>query len=166
MILSTMDSNEVIIATQALNISNFLGVFAADQLCSIKSNQVGTMVVNTDPFHLAGQHWISLCLDDKDIYLYDPLLLNVHKLDFFSTFFIRMNKVLHFNSIKIQRPDSVMCGYHALVFCFVMKNGGCGQKFRSFLESFASYNVSNREQLSLTYYTIIRKYDSKSDVKS
>ena len=104
--------------------------------------------------------------DDKDIYLYDPLLLNVYKSDFFSTFFIRMNKVLHFNSIQIQRSDSVMCGYHALVFCFVMKNGGSEQKFRSFLESFASYNVSNREQLSLTYFTIIRKYDSKSDVKS
>ena len=31
-----MDSNEVIKATQALQISNFLGVFAADQLCNIK----------------------------------------------------------------------------------------------------------------------------------
>ena len=94
-----MDSNEVIKATQALQISNFLGVFAADQLCGIKNNQVGTVIVNTDPFHLAGQHWISLCLDDKDIYLYDPLMLNVYKSDFFSTFFIRMNKVLHFNSM-------------------------------------------------------------------
>ena len=161
-----MDSNEVIKETHALKIYNFLGVFAVDQLCAIKNNQIGTMIVNTDPLHLAGQHWISLCLDDKDIYLYDPLLLNVYKSDFFSTFFIRMNKVLHFNSIKIQRSDSVMCGYHALVFCFVMKNGGCGQKFKSFLKTFSSYNVSNREQLSLTYFTIIRKYDSKSDVKS
>ena len=33
---SAMDSNEVIKATQALQISNFLGVFAADQLCGIK----------------------------------------------------------------------------------------------------------------------------------
>ena len=81
-----MDSNEVIKATQALQISNFLGVFAADQLCNIKNNQIGTVIVNTDPFHLAGQHWISLCLDDKDIYLYDPLLLNVHKLDFLVLF--------------------------------------------------------------------------------
>ena len=103
-----MDSNEVIKETHALKISNFLGVFAVDQLCAIKNNQVGTMIVNTDPLHLAGQHWISLCLDDKDIYLYDPLLLNVYKSDFFSTFFIRMNKVLHFNSIKIQRSDSVI----------------------------------------------------------
>ena len=160
-----MDSNEVIVATQALKISNFLGVFAADQLCSIKNNQVGTMIVNTDPFHLAGKHWISLCLGDKDIYLYDPLLLNVYKLDFFSTFFIRMKKVLHFNSIKIQKRDSVMCGYHALVFCCVMKNGGGERKFKSFLHTFVPYNVTLREQLSLNYYTILKENDSKTNVK-
>ena len=64
-----MDSNEVIKAAQSLDISNFLGVFAADQLCSIGRNQVGTLIVNTDPFHLEGQHWISFCVGDEDIYI-------------------------------------------------------------------------------------------------
>ena len=59
-----MDSNEVLRAAHALKISNFLGVFAADQIKNIKSNQVGTLIVNTDPSYLDGKHWISFCLDD------------------------------------------------------------------------------------------------------
>ena len=152
-----MDSNEVIKAAQSLQISNFLGVFAADQLCSIGSNQVGTLIVNTDPIYSKGQHWISFCLEDKDIYLYDSLCLDIYKSEYFSHFFIRMNKNLHYNTIRTQSTGSIMCGYHALVFCYVMKTGGGEKIFRSFLKTFRSYNVLNREQLSLTYFTLVRK---------
>ena len=152
-----MDSNEVMKAAQALDISNFLGVFAADQLCGIGKNQVGTLIVNTDPFYLEGQHWISICLGDKDIYLYDSLCLDVYKSEYFSKFLIYMNKHLHYNTIRTQSLESIMCGYHALVFCYVMKTGGSEKIFRSFLETFRSYNVLNREQLSLTYFTLVRK---------
>ena len=115
------------------------------------------MIINTDPSYLPGGHWLSLFLSDKDIFVYDPLSPYINKSDNLKKFLIRMNKTLHFNTIQIQRVDSVMCGYHALVFCFVMKNGGNEKKFKSFLQTFASYNVIDREQLSLTYYTIIRK---------
>ena len=152
-----MDSNEVMKIAKDLDISNFLGVFAADQLCTIEENQVGTLIVNTDPFHLEGQHWISFCLGDKDIYLYDSLCLDVYKTKYFSKFLIHMNKNLHYNIIRTQSAKSIMCGYHALVFCYVMKMGGGEQIFRSFLETFKPYNVINREQLSLTYFTIARK---------
>ena len=152
-----MDSNDLINIANQVNISNFLGVFADDQIRCIKSNQIGTMIVNTDPSYLPGGHWLSLFLSDKDIFVYDPLSPYINKSDNLKKFLIRMNKTLHFNTIQIQRVDSVMCGYHALVFCFVMKNGGNEKKFKSFLQTFASYNVIDREQLSLTYYTIIRK---------
>ena len=152
-----MDSNDLINIANRLKISNFLGVFADDQIRGIKRNQIGTMIVNTDPSYLPGGHWLSLFLRDKDIFVYDPLSLYINKSDNLKKFLIRMNKTLHFNTIQIQRVDSVMCGYHALVFCFVMKNGGNEEKFNSFLQTFASYNVIDREQLSLTYYTIIRK---------
>ena len=91
-----MDSNEVIVIAREIKISNFLGVFAADQICNIRCNQVGTVIVNTDPSHLPGRHWISLFLGEKDIYIYDPLSLNVYKSDFFKKFLIRMNKVFSF----------------------------------------------------------------------
>ena len=152
-----MDSNELINLTNEVRISNFLGVFAVDQVCSLKSNQVGTIIVNTDPSYLPGCHLISLFLGDKDIFVYDPLCLYIYISEYLKKFFIRMNKVLHFNTIQIQRLDSVMCGYHALVFCYVMKMGGGEQIFRSFLETFKPYNVINREQLSLTYFTIVTK---------
>ena len=51
-----MDSNEVIVIAREIKISNFLGVFAADQICNIRCNQVGTVIVNTDPSHLPGRH--------------------------------------------------------------------------------------------------------------
>ena len=152
-----MDSKELTNIANRVKISNFLGVFAVDQICRIQRNQVGTMIVNTDPSYLPGGHWISLFLGEKDIFVYDPLCLYIYISECLKKFFIRMNKVLHFNTIQIQRIDSVMCGYHALVFCFVMRNGGSEQKFKSFLQTFASHNVISREQLSLTYFTIIRK---------
>ena len=102
-----MDSNEVMKIAKALDISNFLGVFAADQLCSIDKNQVGTLIVNTDPFHLEGQHWISFCLGDKDIYLYDSLCLDVYETKYFSKFLIHMNKNLHYNIIRTQSKLSL-----------------------------------------------------------
>ena len=58
-----------------------------------------------------------------------------------------------------------MCGYHALVFCYIMKNGGGEQKFKSFLYTFVPYNVTLREQLSLNYYTILKENDSTANVK-
>ena len=152
-----MDSNEVMKIAKALDISNFLGVFAADQLCTIKENQVGTLIVNTDPSHLSGEHWISIYLDRADIYFYDPLSLDIYKSKYFDVFLLRMNKVLHVNTLQIQNVNSVMCGYHALVFCYVMSKGGSERRFKSLLKSFTPYNVIKREQLSLTYYSLIWK---------
>ena len=61
-----MNSNEVMREARSMRISNFLGVFAADQLGAIDNDQVGTLIVNTDPFHLPGQH----CFLIKKIYIY------------------------------------------------------------------------------------------------
>jgi len=159
-----MDSNEVLIAASELKLSSFLGVFAADQIKNIKSNQVGTLVVNTDPSNLDGKHWISFCIDKNNIYHYDPLCLNVLQSEYFRPFVLRMNKALHLNMLKVQTTDSVMCGYHALVFCYVMNSHASENKFRTFLNSFHPYNVDDREQLSLTYYTIVRQNESRSIV--
>ena len=159
-----MDSNEILRAVKELYIPNFLGVFAADQIGSIKSNHLGTLIVNTEPSHLNGQHWISFCICDKEIYLYDPLSLNFHMSNYIRNFLIKMHKNFHFNTMKVQTTDSVMCGYHALVFCYVMSKGNDKNTFRSFLKSFSPYNVSKREQLSLNYYTIFKENESKSNV--
>ena len=152
-----MDSNEILFAVESQGITNFLGVFAADELCKLGKNQLGVLIVNTDPSHLSGEHWISIYLDRADIYFYDPLSLNIYKSKYFDVFLLRMNKVLHVNTLQIQNVNSVMCGYHALVFCYVMSKGGSEHRFKSFLKSFTPYNVIKREQLSLTYYSLIWK---------
>ena len=152
-----MDSNEILLAVESQGIANFLGVFAADELHDIGKDQLGVFIVNTDPSHLSGQHWISIYLDESDIYFYDPLSLDKYKSKYFNVFLLRMNKVLHVNILKVQDVNSVMCGYHALVFCYVMSTGGSEHRFKSFLKSFKPYNVINREQLSLTYYSLIWK---------
>jgi hypothetical protein len=51
-----MDSNEVMKIAKGLDIANFLGVFAADQLCTIEENQVGTLIVNADPLNEMDQY--------------------------------------------------------------------------------------------------------------
>ena len=159
-----MDSNEILRAAKELNIPNFLGVFAADQIDSIKSKHLGTLIVNTEPSHLNGQHWISLCICEKEIFLYDPLSLDFHMSKYIRTFLIRMHRHFNFNTMKVQTNDSEMCGYHALVFCYIMSKGKCRHRFQSFLKSFQPYNVIKREQLSMNYYTIFKENESKSIV--
>ena len=103
-----MDSNEILFAVESQGITNFLGVFAADELCKLGKNQLGVLIVNTDPSHLSGEHWISIYLDRADIYFYDPLSLNIYKSKYFDVFLLRMNKVLHVNTLQIQNVNSVI----------------------------------------------------------
>lgn len=58
--------------TNRLTSKVFRGVVAADRLPS-PSNQRGAYVVNTDPHHLPGKHWVVLHFANGRVTYFDPI---------------------------------------------------------------------------------------------
>ena len=69
-----MDSNQL--NKYAKRFSDFLGVFASDELSLLPKTDTGILIFNTDSSESPGQHWISLCITKECILYFDSLHLN------------------------------------------------------------------------------------------
>ena len=150
-----MDSNEIYVLVEKLRIRNFLGVFAVDELHKIAKDFEGVFIFNTDPSYKTGQHWIAVCVSKKHVFYFDPLSKFENATNEIETFFKRFDKHLIFNNLRIQSYDSTKCGIHCLVFCFVMSIKPTLRTYTKYLKTFVSYKIEEREQLSLTYFSIL-----------
>jgi Ulp1 family protease len=108
----------------------FKGVFSSDQLPELTKqvspkDDIVAVILNTDPSHKKGKHWVSLFIDtknDKSVEYYDsfgedpPKLIEkdlkklIEKLDPSTYLKYKINRIVH------QRTDSDTCGYHAMMF--------------------------------------------------
>lgn len=150
-----MDSNEIYVLVEKLNITNFLGVFAVDELHRITKDCEGVFIFNTDPSYKTGQHWIAVCVSKNHVFYFDPLAAFEHATNEIQTFFKRFDKHLIFNNLRIQSYDSSKCGIHCLVFCFIMSIKPTLRTYTKYLKSFLPYKVEEREKLSLLYFSIL-----------
>jgi hypothetical protein len=156
-----MDTNEINIIVKSLDISNFLGVFAVNELIFIPSKSRGTLIFNTEPAQENGQHWIAICINNASVFYYDSLNTDFYLSEYVVEFFQRLGKNVFLSKIQIQTEQSDNCGVHCLVFCFVMSKMGNLNSFKSFLKPFDSLNIAQREKLSLAYFTVIKQYGWK-----
>ena len=95
---------------------NFLGVFALDRLPqNVDKNRIIKMIVNLDPAHLPGSHWVAIYRRNQKAYYFDSFgnppptvirgWLNNNSLDWKR------------HSKRIQSPqDKVSCGYLCIEF--------------------------------------------------
>jgi hypothetical protein len=151
-----MNSNEINVIIKTLNLKSFLGVFGLDELKLITPHQTGTLIFNTQPSHKIGQHWIAACITDDKLFYYDSLKgdLSPSVLHFFNW----LGKDLFLNKLQTQHNSSDKCGIHCIVFCFIMEKSANSKIYESFLKTFLSLNVAQREKQSLEYFTIIKQY--------
>ena len=57
-----MNSNQLKFIANKLQIQNFLGVFAVDELFTVAGmGSCGSLIFNTDTSEKKGQHWIAIC---------------------------------------------------------------------------------------------------------
>ena len=150
-----MDSNEIYVLVNKLRITNFLGVFAIDELHRMKKDCEGVFIFNTDPSYKTGQHWIAVCVSKNHIFYFDPLAAFENAANEIQTFLKGYDKHLIFNNLRIQSYDSSKCGIHCLVFCFIMSIKSTLRTYTKYLKSFLPYKVEQREQLSLAYFSIL-----------
>ena len=150
-----MDSNQLNKYATSLKFKDFLGVFASDELSLLPKTNTGILIFNTDSSESSGQHWISLCITKECVLYFDSLNLNFQFSDDISDFLIKFDKKVIMNTIPIQTNDSINCGKHCLVFCYVMSFEKSVNQYKRWLQTFLSYNIQEREELSLAYFELI-----------
>ena len=150
-----MDSNELNKYAKILRLTDFLGVYASDELSSLPKTDTGILILNTDSSESAGQHWISLCITKECILYFDSLNFNFQLSDDISDFLVRFDKSVVMNAIPIQTNESINCGKHCLVFCYIMSFEKTVNQYKKWLQTFSNYNIQEREELSLAYFELI-----------
>ena len=149
-----MNSNEINLFANSLNISNFCGVFGLDELKQIDKHRKGLVIFNTQPTTLPGQHWIALSITVDTIFYFDSLNSGFHSNECVAKFLIKMNKKVILNNIQIQPDVSNLCGVHCIVFCHIMSKNNTLPVFQSFMKRLSQLDVFKREQLSLLYFKL------------
>ena len=149
-----MNSNEINLFANSLNISNFCGVFGLDELKQIDKHRKGLIIFNTQPTTLPGQHWIALSITVDTIFYFDSLNSGFHSNECVAKFLIKMNKNVILNNIQIQPDVSNLCGVHCIVFCHIMSKNNTLPVFQSFMKRLSQLDVFKREQLSLLYFKL------------
>ena len=152
-----MDSNELNKYAEKLKIQDFLGVFASDELSLLAKTDTGILIFNTDSSQSSGQHWISLCITKENILYFDSLNFNFQFSNDISDFLVTFDKSLIINTIPIQTNNSIDCGKHCLVFCYIMSFEKSVKQYKIWLQTFSNYNIQEREELSLAYFELINQ---------
>ena len=152
-----MNSNELRKWVLRMQIKDFLGIFAVDQLQHIKPSNLGVLIFNTDIATNVGKHWVGLHIGRDILTLFDPL--GYQNLDFSCSYLKRFlkqqNKNIFTNNIQIQANTSFNCGIHCLLFCYIMSKGNARSTFKLFLSQFDLSHISEREQLAIKMFSVI-----------
>ena len=102
--------------------ANFIGVFAEDQLENLAIMSFPSfLIINLDPSHLNGSHWLAVRISPRSIEIFDPLgfqILNWPRvpcklLNFLSRWSNHRQTLI---SPLIQSSTSVLCGYYCIAY--------------------------------------------------
>ena len=108
---------------EPLTASQFEGVFAADQIPKHVRSYPAGMIINTDPSHLPGEHWLALHFPSAkeveffDSYGFPPVAYGDH-----FTKALKDKQVTR-NRKSLQSADPNVCGYYCLFFLYHKARG-------------------------------------------
>ena len=130
--------NKDCVATKA-----FLGVYPRDMLPIIKTFP-SSVIINTDPSHLAGRHWIAFYFDDKkkctffDSYGNNPSVFNLN------SYLKQFSIELEFNKQRLQGLTSSSCGHYCIFFIRLISRG---YSLDEIIQYFSKNNFSFNDNL-------------------
>lgn len=106
---------------------NFLGVYACDQLPATDFLKPASLIVNTDPSHGSGEHWLAVFITKDNVgYFFDSFGNKPHHKRFpksIYTFLKSRCSSVQYSSRQIQDYMSVTCGEHCVYFLYNMSRG-------------------------------------------
>ena len=137
---------------------NFIGVYAENQLKTLSINTFPCfLIINLDPSHMQGSHWLALRICRTSLEIFDPLGFQIlswpripcNLLNFLRRWSCRRET---FISPVIQSQKSVLCGYFCLTFIL------CRQvvSFKKFLKIFKAPKQNDQLLINLFSYFFIQ----------
>lgn len=91
------------------------GVLAADELSLIK--RPGAYIVNTDPSHMPGQHWIAIYVPDQGpLEIFDPLGFHPNHYTFLKMYL--KGKKIKYNVKRWQQAGTSTCGQFCIFYLY------------------------------------------------
>ena len=114
-----MNSNDIRYWAKKLQIKDFLGTYAVDQLKCIKKSQLGSLIFNTDIASKIGKHWVAIHIDKNVLTVFDPL--GYKNLDltcpFLKSFLSNKGKIFVLITYKYRLKHHLIVG--SIAYCFV-----------------------------------------------
>ena len=137
---------------------NFIGVYAENELKTLSINTFPCfLIINLDPSHMQGSHWLALRICRTSLEIFDPLGFQIlswpripcNLLNFLRRWSCRRET---FISPVIQSQKSVLCGYFCLTFIL------CRQvvSFKKFLKIFKAPKQNDQLLINLFSYFFIQ----------
>ena len=116
----------------------FMGCFASDLLPSFPNSFPKTLIINTKPSNMKGEHWVALVLKKKKCFYFDSFgvpILNDDILQFLQDYY----KVTY-SDVCIQSVNSEKCGKFCIAF---VKTFRSKQSYSEFLSNFNFIDCMN-----------------------
>ena len=113
----------------------FGGVFASDELPQHIESGKRLFVVNTDPAHQPGQHWVAFYFHPDGTCSYFDSYGLYPLLKCFVQFMERNSKQWTFNRKRIQHAKSTMCGHYCVFFAIHMCRGKSMEKIANMFDT-------------------------------
>ena len=129
------------------------GTLAIDELPRQQQQARPTLfIVNTDPAHLPGSHWLGVYVSDRSEHFdsagQQPLPRLKNFLASQSEYSVYM-----YNSMRIQDNSSYTCGLFCLMYAYYRSRG---VSFNSFLSMFSSSNLEQNESVVKYFYKMTK----------
>ena len=100
-----------------------LGVYPLDAIPKTLPKRYG-FILNTDPRHLPGQHWLAFYCDDEGrVEFFDSYGNPPSKYSSTIQTFMRRQSNARINSVRLQSIESTVCGQFCLFYLFMRTRG-------------------------------------------
>src|SRR5882724_5062914 len=124
----------------------YVGAFPRDILPRKLRKGKNAMVINTDPSHLPGQHWVALIIQDGAGEYFDSFGMPPLHDDITSYISKQCPKGCCYNPMHLQSVTSSTCGLYTIAY-IVWR---CTQNdFNSFIKLFTTSNTENDKRMRL-----------------
>ena len=123
--MNTQQIEQKLMSDQATS-EYFIGVFAADQLPTVKINQdVWLLICNCCPINMPGEHWIALFGNARqEIEMFDSFGFSPNVYDGVHQFIREQHPtLLRYNTHQLQSLDSDACGPYCILYAYYRSRG-------------------------------------------
>jgi hypothetical protein len=118
----------------------FVGTYARDMLPMKLDQSTAALVINTDPSHKPGQHWVAVYIADGHGEYFDSFGLLPLTSDIFDFLYVNCPKGWSYNPVTLQTPHrlSETCGSYCVLY---LKYRCRGYSYCQFISQFSKFNT-------------------------